>query len=82
MKDSKTELERLERRNLLNQLVSFLVVLARDGIAYAFLISQAVTGKIDAAQFVLYFSAVTQLAGFMSKILGLWSGICSLVHPV
>lgn len=77
LKDSRTELEKRERRNLLNQMVSFLVVLARDGIAYAFLISQAVAGRIDAAQFVLYFSAVTQLAGFMSKILGLWSEICT-----
>lgn len=77
LKDSRTELEKREGRNLVNQLVSFLVVLARDGIAYAFLISQAAAGRIDAAQFVLYFSAVTQLAGFMSKILGLWSGICT-----
>ncbi len=75
LKDSKAERERLERRNLVNQMVNFLVVLFRDGIAYAFLISQAVAGNIDAAQFVLYFSAVTQMAEFMSRILGLWSGI-------
>lgn len=77
LKNNKDEREKLQRRSLVTQLVNSLVMLLRDGIAYAFLISQAVEGKIDAAQFVLYFSAITQMAGFMSKILEQWSRICT-----
>ena len=77
LKSSKAEYEKRERRSLVTQLVNFLVVMLRDGVAYAFLIFQAVEGKIDAAQFVLYFSAVTQMAGFMSNLLNQWSGICT-----
>ena len=77
LKDGKAERERLQRRELVSRLISFLAVLFRDGVAYAFLISKAVAGEIDAAQFVLYFSAVTQMADFVSKILGMWSGICA-----
>lgn len=64
------EQKKLERRGILRALVSFLVVLVRDGVAYAFLIAQAVQGKVDAASFVLYFSAITSLSGLMDNILG------------
>ena len=77
LKSSKAEYEKLQRRALVTQMVNFLVVLLRDGITYAILIFQAASGKIDAAQFVLYFSAVTQMAGFMSNLLNQWSGICT-----
>lgn len=62
-----------ERRSFLTAAVSFLVVLLRDGLAYGFLITKAVAGEVDAAQFVLYFSAITALSGYMNDILTNWS---------
>jgi len=64
-----------ERRSFLTAAVSFLVILIRDGLAYGFLISKAVAGEVDAAQFVLYFSAITALSGYMNDILNNWSKV-------
>ena len=64
-----------ERRNFLTAAVSFLVVLVRDGLAYGFLIYKAVAGEVDAAQFVLYFSAITALSGYMNDILTNWAKV-------
>lgn len=64
------ELGKLERRGIVTALVDFLVVFVRDCTAYAFLIYKAVRGEVDAASFVLYFSAITSMAGVMSQILG------------
>lgn len=64
-----------ERRSFLTAAVSFLVVLLRDGLAYGFLIHKAVAGEVDAAQFVLYFSAITALSGYMNDILTNWGKV-------
>lgn len=65
----------LERRSFLTATVTFLVVLIRDGLAYGFLIFKAVAGEVDAAQFVLYFSAITALSGYMNDILTNWGKV-------
>lgn len=65
----------LERNSFLTAAVSFLVVLVRDGLAYGFLIYKAVAGEVDAAQFVLYFSAITALSGYMNDILTNWAKV-------
>ncbi len=57
-----------ERRGVRVSLVDFLIVLLRDGLAYAFLIYKGLRGEVDAAQFVLYFSAVSSLAGLLGGI--------------
>ena len=64
-----------ERRSFLTAAVSFLVVLLRDGLAYGFLIYKAAAGEVDAAQFVLYFSAITALSGYMNDILTSWGKV-------
>ena len=69
------EQKKLERRGLLTALVSFLVIFIRDGATYAFLIYNAVNGNIDAASFVLYFSAVTSMSDVIGSILGIVSRI-------
>ena len=51
------------------------MVLVRDGAAYAFLIGKALSGEMDAAGFVLYFSAISQMAGFLLDLIWKWSGI-------
>ena len=73
--DRKTVNKRWNRWDLLNTFVSLLVVLLRDGMAYAFLIQRAVTGQIDAAAFVLYFSAITSMSGFIMEIIGAWENV-------
>ena len=62
--------EKVEGRAILTALVSFLVVLIRDGAAYAFLVYKAVRGEVDASSFVLYFSAITSMSGLMGGITG------------
>ncbi len=58
-------------RDILTSMVSFLVLLLRDGAAYAFLIYKAVNGEVDASTFVLYFSAITSMSWMMSDLLGI-----------
>ncbi len=54
-----------ERRGFLVSLTGFVTVLLRDGLAYAILINKALSGEVDAARFVLYFSAISSLAGLL-----------------
>ncbi len=61
---------KLEGRSFIVSLISFIMIIVRDGAAYAFLIFQAAKGDIDAASFVLYFNAITALSGVMGDILG------------
>lgn len=68
--EAEKEERKVERRKLSHALVSFLIIALRDGAAYAFLLSRAVAGGMDAASFVLYFSAITSMAALMGEILG------------
>lgn len=63
------EKKKLMWRSFLVALVSFLVILLRDGISYVFLIHKAAAGEVDASSFVLYFSAITSMSGLMGNIL-------------
>lgn len=69
------EREKVERRSLLVSFVGILIILIRDGAAYWFLISRAAAGELDAAGFVLYFTAITELTGFVTGIISMWSRI-------
>ena len=66
---SEKENKKLESASVVTSMVSFLLVLLRDGVAYAFLIHKAVQGEVDASSFVLYFSAITAMSGLMGGIL-------------
>ncbi len=66
---SLVEQRKMESRSILTALINFFVVFIRDGAAYAFLIAEAVQGKVDAASFVLYFSAISSLSDVMGSIL-------------
>ena len=52
------------------EIVSYVISALRDGLAYAFLIFRAVNGELGPAEFVLYFSAISQMSGFIGGILG------------
>lgn len=66
---ARREKEKMERRGIMAAFVGFLTVFLRDGAAYMFLIYKAVRGEVDAASFVLYFSAVASMSEVLGKIL-------------
>ena len=51
------------------QFTGFLTTAVRDGLAYAVLIRSVLQGEIGAAEFVLYFSAISQMSGFIEQII-------------
>ena len=56
-------------------LINFLIIFFRDGGAYIYLICQAAAGKINAGEFVLYFTAIGQFAGWFSRLIDTWLNI-------
>jgi ABC-type multidrug transport system fused ATPase/permease subunit len=68
---------RIEHKNFRAALVNFSIILLRDGGAYIYLIQKAVSGEINAGEFVLYFAAIGQFAGLFSDIIGTWLNIHS-----
>jgi len=75
LSDRQAWTDRLDYRGLATAAVGFGVVLVRDALAYGFLISRALAGELDAAGFVLYFTAISSLSGFMTEILTTWGKI-------
>ena len=71
------EQKKLENYGFVTALVGFLIVLIRDGAAYAFLIYKATQGEVDAASFVLYFTAIASMSGLMGGILGTFDRVFS-----
>ncbi|MBQ8897225.1 MAG: ABC transporter ATP-binding protein [Clostridia bacterium] len=65
--------KKLENKSLLVSIVGMLTVVVRDGLAYWILISKAVSGEMDPAAFVLYFSAITQISGFFNGIFSVFA---------
>ena len=65
----------IERKNFRAALINFIIVLLRDGGAYIYLIYKAVSGEITAGEFVLYFAAIGQFAGWFSGIIDIWLNI-------
>lgn len=59
----------VEYRGVFVAIISFLIVLIRDAVAYGFLIYKAVHGDMDASMFVLVFSAITSMSSLMDGIL-------------
>ncbi len=55
--------------------MNFIIIFLRDGGAYIYLIIKAVEGSITPGDFILYFSAVSQFAGFISGVIGIWSNV-------
>lgn len=76
MGEYSVEKKKVEGRISLVQFADFLVIFCRDALIYAWLISRAAAGEIDAAGFVLYFTAVTELAETMGGIRWWWSCVC------
>ncbi|MCM1224203.1 MAG: hypothetical protein NC548_58100, partial [Lachnospiraceae bacterium] len=73
LKEYVSEKKKVERRITIVQTADFFVVLLRDGLVYAWLIYRAVSEGMDASLFVLYFTAVTELAEVIGGIRWWWS---------
>ena len=59
-------LSRRERAHLLGSLAAVVLTLARNGLAYFVLLRLALEGKLSAAEFLLYFTAVTEFTGWIT----------------
>ena len=64
--------KRLGLRQFLSRLADLLIILIRDGSAYAVLISMSLRGEITVDQFVLYFAAISGFAAYVGNILTAW----------
>ena len=63
------------RRDYASRLADLVIILIRDGAAYAVLISMTLEGKITIDQFVLYFAAISSFAAWIGNILNQWNYI-------
>ncbi len=64
-----------QRYCLLADLLDVIITLLRNGAAYGLLIAMALRGELTAAEFVLYFTAVS---GFTGWVTGIFSGLTTL----
>lgn len=64
-------------RSFLSRIADLVVILLRDGAAYALLISMTLAGEITVDKFVLYFAAISSFASFIGGIIGGWSSMHS-----
>ncbi|MBQ3489329.1 MAG: ABC transporter ATP-binding protein [Clostridia bacterium] len=64
-------------RKFLSGIANLVIILIRDGAAYALLIAMTLRGEITVDEFVLYFAAISSFAGFIGRILGSWNHLHS-----
>ncbi len=60
--------QKIQNRYFAAGMVNALVLLVRDGAAYAWLIYAVQSGQISIAEFTLYFGAVTAFSGFVNRM--------------
>ncbi len=68
-------LKRREKVYLCADVVDIVLSIARNGIAYVYLISKVLSGGLGAAEFLLYFTAV---GGFTAWVTGILNGFSTL----
>lgn len=64
-------------RSFLSRIADLIVILLRDGAAYALLIKMTLQGELTVDRFLLYFSAISMFATFIGNIMTEWNGIRS-----
>ena len=70
------KLEKKNRRRMFaTDLLQLLLSLCRNGFAYAYLICTCLQGDISAAEFLVYFGAITGFSGFVTNIVDTYSGL-------
>ena len=73
-----THLEEKYQKHFLSRFADLVVILLRDGGAYALLISMFYRGEIAIGEFVLYFAAISSFATWVSKIVDCWNQVHTL----
>lgn len=67
--------EKMNIRQFLSRLANLLMILIRDGAAYALLIARALRGEVTVEQFVLYFAAISSFADYVGNIITGWNNL-------
>ena len=74
--------ERTARYDLGKMLLNGVLIFLRNGCAYAYLVYQYFHGSMTIGDFTLYFSAITGLGAFLSKLTQGYSGFMKADHYV
>lgn len=61
------------KKSFLSRIADLIVILVRDGGAYAFLIHMFYNGEISIDEFVLYFTAISSFASWVGGIISCWN---------
>ncbi len=61
------------KKSFLSRIADLIVILIRDGGAYALLISMFYNGEISVDEFVLYFAAISSFASWVGGIISCWN---------
>lgn len=75
LEERKGFLLKTSRYELLSKLAGLLMILLRDGWAYAVLISMTLKKEITVDEFVLYFYAISSFASFIGNIIYEWGNL-------
>ncbi|MDR1640655.1 MAG: ABC transporter ATP-binding protein/permease [Clostridiales bacterium] len=60
--------QKIAREQFKLSITQAILVFVRDGVAYAFLIYQALSGKLTLGEFVLYFAAIAELGEWLAQV--------------
>lgn len=75
IKEHKAIYNKLARRKIIFTFIDLFVILIRDGFSYWYLITRIMHGQIDVAQFVLYFSTISQFVDILGDVVFSFEGI-------
>lgn len=64
-----------QRRMFVTDFLQLILNLCRNGFAYGYLIYACLQGNISAAEFLVYFGAITGFSGFVTNIVDTYSGL-------
>lgn len=70
--------KRIVKKSFLSRIADLIVILIRDGGAYALLIWMFYNGEITVEQFVLYFAAISSFASWVGGIINCWNNAHSV----
>ncbi len=67
--------KKLTFRSFLSKIADLVVILIRDGAAYALLITMTLKGEITVDKFVLYFAAISSFASWVGNLINGWTSM-------
>lgn len=70
--------KKVVKRSFLSRIADLIVILIRDGGAYALLIHMFYNGEIGVDEFVLYFAAISSFATWVDGIISCWNKVSTV----